>query len=58
MPGKTQKIHSNRTILMWAFRFIFAYAKITRRALRGSAIAPFLRNISAMEDGGYSSVEF
>ena len=47
MPRKTQKIHSNRTILIWAFRFIFAYAKINRRALRGSAIAPFLRNSCA-----------
>ena len=58
MPRKTQKIHSNRTILIWAFRFIFAYAKINRRALRGSAIAPFLRNSCAMEGGGYNSIEF
>ena len=58
MPRKPRKIQSNRTILIWAFRFIFASAKINRRALRGSAIAPFLRNIPAMEGGGYNSIEF
>ena len=34
-------------MLIWAFRFIFTPAKINRRALRGSALAPFLRNSCA-----------
>jgi len=32
--------------------------RVNRWALRGSADAPFLRNIPAMEGGGYNSFEF
>ena len=47
MPRKTRKIQSNTTVLKLGVPVYFASAKINRRALRGSAIAPFLRNSCA-----------
>jgi|GEM_PF-6767955 len=47
MPRKIRKIQSNTTVLKLGVPVYFASAKINRRALRGSAIAPFLRNSCA-----------